>query len=121
PVVQRQWPLLRRYFYEEGMDLPTEVSFLWPDKRGGVQRFNWHEKGRDVFRGKVEACGSCSLDGYCMGVYRSYLELYGAAEFSAVPAEALAPALGAAAPAIAAVKKGTNTGLAARARAEDRE
>ena len=96
PAVQKNWPLLRRYFYEEGMDLPTEVSFLWPDKRGGVQRFNWHEKGRDVFRGKVEACGSCSLDPYCMGVYRSYLELYGPAEFSPVTLSA---------------KKGTNKKL----------
>ncbi len=80
PSVYKNWNLLRRYFYEEGMDLPTEVSFLWPDKKGGAQRFNWHEKGRDVFRGKVAACGKCHLNSFCMGIYRSYLELYSDSE-----------------------------------------
>ena len=80
PFIHENWDLLRRYFYEEGMDLPTEVSFLWPDQKGGAQRFNWHEKGRDVFRAKVPACASCSLDRFCMGVYRSYLDLHGDSE-----------------------------------------
>ena len=76
-----KWPLLRKYFFEEGMDLPTEVSFLWPDKKGGVQRFNWHQKGHDTYRAKVPACAGCRFDGVCMGIYRSYLALYGEGEF----------------------------------------
>lgn len=82
--IHKNWPLLRRYFYEEGMDLPTEVSFLHPDAQDGVQRFNWHEKGRDVYRTKIPECAKCSLDRYCMGIYRSYLALYGDAEFNPI-------------------------------------
>lgn len=78
---QERWPLLKRYFFEEGMDLPTEVSFLEPDRVGRVQRFDWHEKGHDVYRMKVRACSGCDLDPVCMGVYRSYVALYGDGEF----------------------------------------
>jgi MoaA/NifB/PqqE/SkfB family radical SAM enzyme len=88
-LVWRRWPLLSKYFHEEGMDLPTQVSFLHPDNVGGVQRFNWHEKGRETFRGKVEACRGCPYDAACMGVYRSYLRLHGETEFgwgSKIPA-----------------------------------
>ncbi|MHB2026970.1 MAG: radical SAM protein [Elusimicrobiota bacterium] len=79
--VQRQWPLLRKYFYEEGNDLPTDVSFLYADPKKGAQRFNWHRKGHDSYRAKVDACGACPLDAVCMGIYKSYLKLYGDAEF----------------------------------------
>ena len=82
--IHKNWPLLRRYFYEEGMDLPTEVSFLEPDKKGKIQRFNWHEKGRNVFRAKAPACGGCLLDSFCMGIYQSYLNLYGDSEIEAI-------------------------------------
>ena len=81
PVLLEQWPMLRKYFYEEGLDLPTDVSFLHPDARGSVERFNWHQRGRDEYRGKIEACRRCRFDSVCMGVYRSYLSLYGEEEF----------------------------------------
>ena len=80
-ALQDQWPLISKYFNEEGLDLPTEVSFLHPDSKGTVDRFNWHEKGHDEYRGKVAACRSCRFDPVCMGIYRSYLSLYGEEEF----------------------------------------
>ncbi|MBI4051093.1 MAG: radical SAM protein [Elusimicrobia bacterium] len=78
------WPLLERYFYEEGNDLPTDVSFLKPDWNGGVERFNWHRRGREDYRTKLECCPRCRWESKCMGIYRSYLDLYGAAEFKPI-------------------------------------
>ncbi len=81
---QKRWPLLAKYFYEEGNDLPTEVSFLKPDKDGRVDRFDWHEKGHESYRAKLDSCRRCSLNDRCMGIYRSYLDLYGAEGFTPV-------------------------------------
>lgn len=77
------WPLLNKYFNEEGNDLPTDVSFLRPDAVGTVERFNWQKRGHDDYRTKVEACKDCRFDPVCMGIYRSYLPLYGEGEFVA--------------------------------------
>lgn len=84
PAFTDRWPLLEKYFYEEGNDLPTEVSFLKPDKDGRIDRFDWHQKGHESYRAKLESCRSCALNDRCMGIYRSYLDLYGPGEFKPV-------------------------------------
>jgi MoaA/NifB/PqqE/SkfB family radical SAM enzyme len=80
-AVRRSLPLLQKYFFDEALDLPTDVSFLHPDAKGTVERFNWHRRGRDDYRTKIEACSGCRFDPACMGIYRTYLGLYGEAEF----------------------------------------
>lgn len=79
--LQSRWPLLRKYFYEESNDLPTDVSYLVPGTGGGVHRFNWQQQNRDFFRIKVDSCRSCGLNDVCAGIYRDYLGLYGNDEF----------------------------------------
>jgi MoaA/NifB/PqqE/SkfB family radical SAM enzyme len=81
PASVRRPELLRKYFFEEALDMPTEAAYLRANPEEGVQRFNWHRKSRDVLRAKVPGCSSCPYDAACMGVYRTYLELYGDEEF----------------------------------------
>lgn len=81
---QERWPLLEKYFYDEGNDLPTSVSFPHNDEVETVDRFDWHARSRDDYRTKVEACSRCRLNDKCMGIYRTYLELYGESEFKRV-------------------------------------
>jgi len=74
---QKRWLVLKKYFFEEGLDLPTDVAFLRPKGRGESERFNWQERSKDEYRGYVPACASCGFQDRCMGIYRTYLELYG--------------------------------------------
>ncbi len=76
--------LLFKYFSEEGNDNPTEVGFINPDSEGDVHRFALKARTRYDHRMKIPACRSCRFDSHCLGVWRSYVELYGAEEFWAV-------------------------------------
>ena len=42
---------------------------------------DWNERSRKEYRAMVEKCKACRLKSKCMGVYRSYLDLYGKEEF----------------------------------------
>ncbi len=76
--------LLFRYFSEESRDYPTDVGFINPDQEGTVNRFTLKARTRYDHRMKIPVCRSCSLNSECLGVWRSYVSLYGVEEFSAV-------------------------------------
>jgi MoaA/NifB/PqqE/SkfB family radical SAM enzyme len=76
--------LLFKYFSEEGNDHPTEVGFINPGSEGDVNRFTLKARTRYDHRMKVPICRSCRLDSHCLGIWRSYIELYGADEFQTV-------------------------------------
>ncbi|MBI3288378.1 MAG: hypothetical protein HYZ74_02530, partial [Elusimicrobia bacterium] len=81
--VRARESLLEKYFHEEGIDLPTEVSFLNPDHQGTVNRFNLKSRTRFDHRTKVAACEPCRFKPQCLGVWGTYVDLYGDAEFGA--------------------------------------
>ncbi|HBL18487.1 MAG TPA: hypothetical protein DD417_17455 [Elusimicrobia bacterium] len=81
PAFQKRWPLLKKYFYEEGSDLPTDVTFLRGKGKGPTERFNWVERSKDEYRCRVDGCRTCPFGDVCMGIYRSYAALYGQEEF----------------------------------------
>ncbi len=75
--------LLFKYFSEESNDHPTDVGFMSSDEDGAVNRFSLKARTRYDHRMKVSACQDCSLASACLGVWRSYVSLYGVEEFSA--------------------------------------
>jgi MoaA/NifB/PqqE/SkfB family radical SAM enzyme len=77
------WPLLRKYFGEYEKDL-KHISEFHTDSE---QRYEYERMTRDSDRSKVEACRNCRLETVCFGVYKSYLDLYGADEFESVAGE----------------------------------
>lgn len=84
-VLRSDRSFLRRYFDESGLDDSLRnVSAL---ARGGAafEHFDWIEVKKATCKAKPPACRGCRFLRSCEGVYRSYLELYGASEFGAVP------------------------------------
>ncbi len=75
--------ILFKYFSEESRDHPTDVGFINPDEEGTVNRFTLKARTRYDHRMKMPVCRDCSLNSACLGVWRSYVSLYGEEEFAA--------------------------------------
>jgi len=65
----------------EGVHSPGHLSVA-----DGRAHFNWQQRKRFDLKSSVAACDSCAATSYCEGVWKAYLDLYGDAEFKAVPA-----------------------------------
>ncbi len=55
----------------------TVVSFDAAEQRA---RFNWQDRKRQDLKGRPDACQRCSLGGVCEGVWKGYLDIWGADE-----------------------------------------
>jgi MoaA/NifB/PqqE/SkfB family radical SAM enzyme len=80
---QKRKDLLFKYFSEEANDHPTDVGFINPDEEGTVNRFTLKARTRYDHRMKLPVCRNCRFDSECLGIWRSYIDLYGSEEFSA--------------------------------------
>jgi hypothetical protein len=95
PLCKLPWsvladPTLRQRYIGENWDSVTDVSEMrrrqTRDAAAGEQiRFNWKDK-RMEFKTTLPGCAACQLAASCEGVWRAYLDIHGAGEFSAGPA-----------------------------------
>ena len=51
---------------------------------GGRARFNWQDRKRHDLKHTLETCRECVMNETCEGVWRTYLEIYGGEELSAL-------------------------------------
>jgi len=84
--------LMQRYV-GENLDLVTEVTLYRPQNIGGTKRFNWKTQRTTYLKCLLPVCEHCSLRTKCEGVWKAYLDIYGAKEFEDGPALAEACAV----------------------------
>ena len=69
----------------------TTVHF---DAAGARARFNWQDRKRHDLKAHPDACGGCELNGVCEGVWKGYLDIWGAGGFQPVRLSDTALAVG---------------------------
>jgi MoaA/NifB/PqqE/SkfB family radical SAM enzyme len=81
--------LLAEYCGDIYRDLSTDCSIRSDGGPEGVSRvengrarFNWQDRKRFDLKDHLEPCRPCALSDVCEGVWRGYLDIYGASELS---------------------------------------
>lgn len=62
----------------------VKSSAVFFDEGEQRARFNWQDRKRFDLKGHPEACGACELFGVCEGVWKGYLDIWGAGGFQPV-------------------------------------
>ncbi len=92
PLCQLPWELLsnntlRQYYMGELYDLSTDVALYSPGTKT-TRHFNWKQQRMSLLKCHLHVCQSCSLQKKCEGIWKSYLDIHGMAEFDDGPAQA---------------------------------
>jgi len=86
--------LMQKYVGDVYRDLSTDCSIRNEGFDIGVAkvderraRFNWQDRKRYDLKRHLEPCEKCALTATCEGVWRGYLDIYGAGEISTLRVE----------------------------------